>query len=60
MYGDRTGVSTSVGAQLLEEGCGLLIAPEGDADLAFLLSRNFSTSANLDTVGGGGTLAASP
>ena len=52
-------MSSSVGAMLLDEGCGLLIAADGDADLALRLARLFSTSANLDTVGGSGTLAAS-
>ena len=35
--GERTTVSASVGAQLLVEGKGLLVAPVGDADLALRL-----------------------
>ena len=50
---------SSVGAILLDEGCGLLIAIDGDADIVLRLSKLFSTSATLDTVGGSGTLAAS-
>ena len=52
--GERTSVSSSVGALLLAELVSLGIATMGDADLAFLLLKILSAATSLDAGGGSG------